>query len=61
MIQNLTDKGRHLTIIVDIHIKRDSTYSVHTECTENGYYTKNLNGEDFAGTCWPGDSSYPDV
>lgn len=61
MIKNLTDKGRHLTIIVDIHIKRDTEYSVHTECTNNGYYTKNRSGSDFAGTCWPGDSSYPDV
>lgn len=61
MIGNLTASGRHLTIIVDIHIKRDDSYSVNTECLSGGYYTKNVTGSDYVGVCWPGDSSYPDV
>lgn len=54
-------EGRHLTIIVDIHIKRDENYHVHTNCTAYNYYTKDKNGNTFIGNCWPNASSYPDV
>ncbi|XP_055915386.1 neutral alpha-glucosidase AB-like [Eupeodes corollae] len=60
MIKNLTDSGRHLTIIIDPHYKRDNTYFFHNYCTENKFYTKFANGSDFIGECWPGTSSYPD-
>lgn len=60
MIKNLTDKGRHLNIIIDPHTKRDNGYFVHNECTERGYYTKNKDGNDYEGWCWPGSSSYID-
>ncbi|XP_053948573.1 neutral alpha-glucosidase AB isoform X1 [Anastrepha ludens] len=60
MIKNLTDLGRHLVIIIDPHIKRDSGYFFHNDCTERGYYTKNRDGSDYEGWCWPGSASYPD-
>lgn len=61
MIQNLTAKGRHLTIIIDPHIKRDGSYYFHNDCTDRGYYTKNKDGNDYEGWCWPGSASYPDL
>lgn len=61
MINNLTSKGRHLTVIIDPHIKRDNNYFFHNDCTDRGYYTKNKDGKDYEGWCWPGAASYPDV
>ncbi|KAH8416821.1 hypothetical protein KR222_005999, partial [Zaprionus bogoriensis] len=60
MIKNLTELGRHLVIIIDPHIKRDNGYFFHTDCTENGYYVKTREGNDYEGWCWPGAASYPD-
>lgn len=60
MIKNLTDLGRHLVIIIDPHIKRDSGYFFHQECTDRGYYIKTREGNDYEGWCWPGSASYPD-
>lgn len=61
MIQNLTSFGRHLTVIIDPHIKRDASYFFHNDCTDRGYYTKNKDGNDYEGWCWPGSASYPDL
>lgn len=61
MIHNLTAKGRHLTIIIDPHIKRTDSYFFHNDCTKLGYYTKNKDGNDYEGWCWPGSASYPDL
>ncbi|XP_058442843.1 neutral alpha-glucosidase AB [Malaya genurostris] len=60
MIRNLTERGRHLTIIIDPHIKRDGSYFFHNDCTDRGYYIKNKDGNDYEGWCWPGSASYPD-
>lgn len=60
MIANLTARGRHLTIIIDPHIKRDNNYFFHNDCTDKGYYVKNKDGNDYEGWCWPGSASYPD-
>ncbi|XP_052868075.1 neutral alpha-glucosidase AB [Anopheles cruzii] len=60
MIQNLTARGRHLTVIIDPHIKRDSGYFFHNECTDMGLYVKNKDGGDYEGWCWPGAASYVD-
>ncbi|CRK87777.1 CLUMA_CG001536, isoform A [Clunio marinus] len=60
MMKNLSDVGRHLTIIIDPHIKRDSSYFFHNDCTDKGYYIKNKDGKDYEGWCWPGAASYPD-
>lgn len=61
MVKNLTAKGRHMTIIIDPHIKRDSGYNFHNECTDRGFYVKNKDDKDYDGWCWPGSSSYLDV
>lgn len=61
MVKNLTDKGRKLVTIVDVHVKRDGGYFVHNDCENNGYYMKNKDGNVYEGWCWPGSSSYPDV
>lgn len=61
MIKNLTAKGRHLTIIIDPHIKRDGSYFFHNDCTDRGYYTKTKDGKDYDGWCWPGSAGYPDL
>ncbi|XP_059616184.1 neutral alpha-glucosidase AB [Phlebotomus argentipes] len=60
MIKNLTERGRHLVIIIDPHIKRDGGYFFHNDCTDRGYYVKNKDGRDYEGWCWPGAASYPD-
>lgn len=60
MIRNLTERGRHLTIIIDPHIKRDGGYFFHNDCTDRGYYVKNKDGNDYEGWCWPGSASYAD-
>lgn len=60
MIKNLTAMGRHLTFIIDPHIKRDGGYFFHNDLTDRGYYIKNKDGKDYEGWCWPGSSSYPD-
>uniref|UniRef100_A0A182N0N9 Glucosidase II subunit alpha n=1 Tax=Anopheles dirus TaxID=7168 RepID=A0A182N0N9_9DIPT len=60
MIRNLTELGRHLTVIIDPHIKRDSGYFFHNECTDRGLYVKNKDGGDYEGWCWPGAASYVD-
>lgn len=49
MIKNLTDLGRHLTVIIDPHIKRDSGYFFHNDCTDRSYYTKTREGKDYEG------------
>ena len=46
--------------IVDPHIKKDTSYWVHKDCTDKGFYTKNKEGGDYEGWCWPGASYYPD-
>ena len=60
MMKNLSSTGRHLTFIIDPHIKRDSGYFFHNDCTDKGYYIKNKDGKDYEGWCWPGSASYPD-
>lgn len=61
MIANLTASNRHLTVIVDIHLKSDSSYPVHQDCLAQNLYTKAADGSVYTGNCWPGLSSYPDV
>lgn len=49
MVANLTEKGRHLTIIIDPHIKATNSYYVHNDCIERDYYTKNKDGSVYEG------------
>uniref|UniRef100_A0A1B6GNL0 Glucosidase II subunit alpha n=2 Tax=Cuerna arida TaxID=1464854 RepID=A0A1B6GNL0_9HEMI len=61
MQNNLTAVGRKLVVIADPHIKRDGGYFVHNDLEAKGFYTKNKDGNDYEGWCWPGSSSYPDL
>lgn len=61
MITNLSASGRHLHVIVDIHLMYDTTYPVHMDCVAQNLYTKTDAGVDYVGDCWPGLSGYPDV
>lgn len=49
MVQNLTALGRHLVVIIDPHIKRDTHYYFHNDCTERGFYVKTPEGNDYEG------------
>lgn len=49
MQENLKAKNRHLVVIIDPHIKRDSNYHVHAGATEKGLYIKNKEGKDYEG------------
>lgn len=60
MISNVTAKGRKMVVIIDPHIKREAGYFLHEDATENNYYVKNKDGNDYEGWCWPGSSSYLD-
>ena len=40
---------------MDPHIKKDSGYWVHNDLTAKGLYTKNTDGSDYEGWCWPGE------
>lgn len=60
MTNSLVAHGRKLVTIVDPHIKKDSHYWVHNDLTAKGLYTKNPDGGDYEGWCWPGASYYPD-
>lgn len=61
MIQNLADDGRHLNVIVDIHIAESSEYRVYNELVERDLGVKDKNKNLYVGECWPGKSIYPDV
>ncbi|EDS32991.1 neutral alpha-glucosidase ab [Culex quinquefasciatus] len=60
MINNLTENDRHLTVIIDPHVKVDEYYFFHKNCTANDYYVKDKDRNDYQGWCWPGLSSYTD-
>lgn len=61
MIANLSASGRHLHVIVDIHLMHSDDYPVNVDCINMNLYTKDKDGNDFVGDCWPGASGYPDV
>jgi len=61
MQDSLASRHRMMVTIIDPHLKRDSSWHIHTEATANNYYVKEKDGsKDFEGWCWPGSSSYLD-
>ena len=60
MMEILKRSGRHLTFIIDPHIKKDLDYQFYAENKNRGYFVKDKTGADFEGDCWPGRSSYVD-
>jgi alpha 1,3-glucosidase len=60
MMRNLSASGRHLTYIIDPHVKIDVDYKFYKENLDQDYFIKNNAGKNFEGNCWPGMSSYAD-
>lgn len=60
MMKNLSSTGRHLTFIIDPHIKADEEYFFYSNNSARGFFIKDKNGADYKGDCWPGLSSYAD-
>ncbi|KAK9857969.1 hypothetical protein WJX84_003134 [Apatococcus fuscideae] len=60
MQDKLAVTGRKLVVIIDPHIKRKSDYYVFSEGESGSYFTKNKDGKDYEGWCWPGSSSWVD-
>ncbi|KAK9871594.1 hypothetical protein WA026_012974 [Henosepilachna vigintioctopunctata] len=60
MLKNISSTGRHLVVIIDPHVKRESGYFLHDDALANDYYVKTKDGNVYEGWCWPGSSSYPD-
>jgi alpha 1,3-glucosidase len=53
MIEKLAAEGRKMVTIIDPHLKRDSSYYIHSEATAKGLYVKAKEGvEDYDGWCW---------
>ncbi|XP_065068452.1 neutral alpha-glucosidase AB-like isoform X2 [Rhopilema esculentum] len=60
MQDNLATRGRKMVTIVDPHIKRDSSYHIHSEASEKNLYVLNKDKQQYEGWCWPGSSSWLD-
>jgi alpha 1,3-glucosidase len=52
---------RKLVILVDPHLKSESSYSVYAAADEKGLLIRNNDGNgNYEAQCWPGKSSWPD-
>ncbi|KAG9291649.1 hypothetical protein G9A89_022068 [Geosiphon pyriformis] len=60
MQNDLAEKGRKLVTIVDPHLKHEEDYYIYKESKELNLLTKDVNGNDYEGWCWPGSSSWVD-
>ncbi|CAK9302218.1 unnamed protein product [Gordionus sp. m RMFG-2023] len=61
MIDYLKSKGRKLVIIIDPHIKVDSSYLIYNELNNRDkFFVQTKDRNDYEGWCWPGNSKYPD-
>eukprot|EP00794_Sanderia_malayensis_P019892 gene19892-21835_t len=60
MQDNLATRGRKMVTIVDPHIKRESSYHIHSEASEKNLYVRNRHNQQYDGWCWPGSSSWID-
>lgn len=57
----LKKQGIHLVPIVDVGIKKEDGYSIYEKGKEENCYCKNLQGDDYTGVVWPGDTVFPDM
>jgi mannosyl-oligosaccharide alpha-1,3-glucosidase len=60
MMSVLRSTGRHLTYIIDPHIKIDSNYFFYNNLMQKDYFIKDREGKPFEGSCWPGPSHWID-
>ena len=60
MINDVASSGRKMVTIIDPHIKVDNNYYIY----KNGFFVdilvKKIDGSNFHGFCWPGNSVYAD-
>ncbi|KAH0785818.1 glycosyl hydrolase [Histomonas meleagridis] len=57
----LDHNKRHLTILVDPHIRVEDSYIIYREAASKGLLIKSSDGRnDFIGKCWPGKSVWAD-
>ena len=55
MVKNVSARGRKMVTIVDPHLKRDDNYNVYSQFKDKNMLTKNKDGNDYDGWCWPGE------
>ena len=60
LASDMKNQGIHLVPIIDAGVKIEDGYDVCEEGTENNYFCKNADGEDFVGAVWPGRVHFPD-
>lgn len=60
MLDSVVKTKRKMVAIVDPHIKVDNDYSVYQRFEAEKGFVQLKDGTDFVGSCWPGESKYPD-
>ncbi|KAH7906684.1 glycoside hydrolase family 31 protein [Hygrophoropsis aurantiaca] len=61
MTKDVEAVERKMVVIIDPHLKRESTYPVYQKASELGVLVKPKSGEgEYEGWCWPGSSSWID-
>ena len=45
---------RQMVTIIDPHIKKDNSFHLYKEATDQGLFVKDKDGKEFDGWCWPG-------
>lgn len=61
MQQQLDSHERKLVTIIDPHIKKESDYHIISELESKDLATKNKDGDQYEGWCWPGSSRWIDA
>ena len=49
-----------MVTIADPHIKTDDTFYVSSGASERSLFVKGVDGHDYSGWCWPGNSNWLD-
>ncbi|KAF4682488.1 hypothetical protein FOZ60_010464 [Perkinsus olseni] len=60
MLESVVKTKRKMVAIVDPHIKVDDDYSVYERFEAEKAFVQSKEGSPFVGSCWPGNSKYPD-
>uniref|UniRef100_A0AAQ4QLD1 Glucosidase alpha, neutral C n=1 Tax=Gasterosteus aculeatus aculeatus TaxID=481459 RepID=A0AAQ4QLD1_GASAC len=58
--RHLEERKRKLVVITDPHIKIDPGWWLSNEARDGGHFVKNRDGQNYEGSCWPGNSNYLD-
>lgn len=61
MLKQLDEHERKLVAIIDPHIKKEDGYPIVKELLDQKLATKNKEGEQYEGWCWPGASYWIDA